>query len=281
MKKSNVAKKVVVVKAVTAIADSHVKAKRRHEAICKLREKGAKWAAAANLVEKKISLAEKRAARAPRAIRPRVTRSGHADKAIFVVPDRIRKHLDHCCKKERAAIVRKPIVDTTAFVFIPSHIRKHIDKVCAHFAFLRDEERRSYRYLGGFADENLQEAMTSFVAAGAYKNRLYWRSYNLDSVNEYQPVVSSAATNTAKTSKTVTVNITAPAPAKKNEKRDYMTALISTGEYSRGDICKLYVEKFGGRPSSPGTILSDGHNPKYNKFSKLLVTVNGKIRFAE
>jgi len=61
----------------------------------------------------------------------------------------------------------------------------------------------------------------------------------------------------------------------KGEKKKYLERLIRKGKYTINEIVEKYVARFGGEPITVRTLLYHGMNPKYNKFSSLVVK-NGK-----
>lgn len=211
MKKSNanVVKKgskraVVVVKAAAEIADAHVRAKRRHEAISKLREKGAKWAKAHEAAARKLNKGLKKA-----------SKPAAADYKYL-------KHIGGRASEDLQVVMAGGVVDKvitvrkqdklrpTVFV-TPDHIRKHLDTVCAFFAHIRDQERRALKDIGGFVTEQQQLEMAAFVANGAYKNRIQLKSFYNNAASAYKPAAIDK-TKTAKVErKTKERKVVAPA----------------------------------------------------------------------
>ena len=67
-----------------------------------------------------------------------------------------------------------------------------------------------------------------------------------------------------------------------SEKATFVKDLILKEKYTREEIYDLFIKKFDGKKSSIYTFLIDSHNPKYNRFEKLVVTGEDKIvRFQE
>jgi hypothetical protein len=82
-----------------------------------------------------------------------------------------------------------------------------------------------------------------------------------------------------------TAEIRTKVPGKKGEKIRYMENLIEEGCYTRDQIVDMYVEKWGGSPLTPKTLLSDGKNPKqlgtrYNPFGRVIVQTGKVLGFA-
>lgn len=67
------------------------------------------------------------------------------------------------------------------------------------------------------------------------------------------------------------------------EKRKFMASLIEKGKFSKKDIMDKTAEKFPeATASSLATMISDGKNPKYNKFDKLIIeNKEGQLSFAK
>lgn len=65
---------------------------------------------------------------------------------------------------------------------------------------------------------------------------------------------------------------------KNTEKKDFIESLIAGGKNTKKEIVQLTVDKFPDTaPTSVVTMISDGKNPKYNKFSKLVVIGDDNI----
>jgi hypothetical protein len=65
----------------------------------------------------------------------------------------------------------------------------------------------------------------------------------------------------------------------KGEKLSFLESLIAKGKFTKKELVDKYVEKYGGSLSSPATLLADGKNPKYNRFSHLIVEKDTKLSF--
>jgi hypothetical protein len=73
----------------------------------------------------------------------------------------------------------------------------------------------------------------------------------------------------------------APGTTKKTgETLAFMSDLVKTGQHTAKEIVKKTVEALSVKESSAATLLSDGKNPKYNKFAALIVAgEGGKLSF--
>jgi hypothetical protein len=56
----------------------------------------------------------------------------------------------------------------------------------------------------------------------------------------------------------------------KGEKMLTLEKWVLQGVYTRKQLIEMYLKAFGGSKLTPMTSLSDGKNPRYNKFSKLV-----------
>lgn len=65
----------------------------------------------------------------------------------------------------------------------------------------------------------------------------------------------------------------------KGEKLSFLESLVAKGKFTKKELVERYVEKYGGKESSPATLLADGKNPKYNRFSRLIVEKDTKLSF--
>ncbi len=65
----------------------------------------------------------------------------------------------------------------------------------------------------------------------------------------------------------------------KGEKLSFLESLIAKGKFSKKELIDMYVEKYSGSPSSPSTLLADGKNPKYNRFSHMVIEKDGVFSF--
>jgi hypothetical protein len=66
---------------------------------------------------------------------------------------------------------------------------------------------------------------------------------------------------------------------RKGEKLSFLESLVAKGEFTKKELIDRYVEKYEGSPSTPATLLADGKNPKYNRFSHLIVEKDTKLSF--
>ncbi len=73
-----------------------------------------------------------------------------------------------------------------------------------------------------------------------------------------------------------------PKKAIKNEKVLFLEEKINSGRFTKQQLIEEFLKWYGASKSYVDTLLSDGKNPKYNKFSRLLVVNDDKtISFVE